>query len=460
MDHCAIEIVASYLLPNMLAPFFISHNISLKEQFRYNASKCDSCITISLKGIDRSEYYKIYSIFPNIILTGIAIQWIDHLFVTVNFKDLVPPEVYIRLKHIFNYSCNCGVASMNIAGLNPNLITIVFPVGHIEDISPLFACRNLKVIDMSFCFGIKDVNRLIIGQHKLRAFGYPRSCEPFSFPKKLKVLAMFSAMSYGRCRHWRTELPCPYIDTRCVNMETLSTSYLHSLELYSHTFVNIPLCENVKNLVLRKCKVSVNPDFFPRCANLSIIHVNSSYDMSFVVGLKSLCALTVGIDNIVFRLNACPLLNSFEKINECKSLKKLIFWGDTSMKCGHYIMETIGKCISLETLELNYITDECDVSKLNGLINLRTLTIHACWGKSFRFPDIGLCTIIVIGSYMEQIMICGKVKNVIIKNCPHLHDIVYEDDCTLFDAIYCGNIIFKKMAKKKSDETWWRKLIH
>lgn len=471
MDYSTICVVCTYLMPNELASFLFSNN-SMKMKFRYDASKCDPCITVSLGKIDRSQHDKYYSVFPNIILTGISILWLGFLFAPIYLTNVLPYPKYKYVRRIVSASCYCTVANINISGIGlfANLRAITFPTSHIEDILPLSSCRKLRTIDMSKCFDIKNVSQL--AQLRLKDFGFPRTCDScHEFPKKLKSFIMFYNGSDHHCKHlhWRQLLPRLYFNSEIIDMGTLVTSHLRSLHLRSRTFVNLPLCDKVTNLELMKCQINIDPDLLPSVMKLTLSRMNRSFDINFVANLKSLKWLLIGVDGNTLDFGYA-FLESFIKISECSGLKRLSFQGSVTERSRSYhsiIMDNIGKIISLESLRLEIMT-YCDIMKLHELTNLRTLMIYKCWWNgTFCFPDIGLTKIIVENCDVEKIIVYGKVRNVVLKKCDNLRIVQYEDDCTLFDLRDCGDVAFKRKEKKDGGKKsignamlrGWRKLV-
>lgn len=467
MTHTTLPIINTitlYLKSQELAPFFITHNIPFDTKFRFNASYYDPWIIVSPKLITRKLKQYFFTTFPSIIVTGIGVKWIGQIFIPVNFEQLLPYSQFKNIKHIVSHSCFCSIAVIDINHFSYlNIRSITFPKSHIISIEPLLQCKHLKHIGMRHCFGIKDVHK-IFNLPKLRVFGYPFIDTPILFPEqgkekgKLKILEMFyDDKEFSDCGHIANGLPSSSLFSMpIIEKESLLTTNLRVLHLYSHTFVDLPVCETVTNLKLYKCAISkkLEAHKFPSVTNISLILMNYSFDMSFVSALPSLHCLEFDCTNFNnFGDNtAITLFQSFEKIKNSTSLKKLVFCGSANKQ----IMKIIGNCVNLEFLTFNRLAYD-DFSHLVYLTKLRILSIHQGSNsiRKYHFPNFcsKLELIDLDNTYAQIIVIKCSVDRVVVKKCGLLKEIYYDGDGTLFDVGSRINYIkFSKIPLEQSRE--------
>lgn len=454
MNQFIIQTITSYLNPSLLAPFFITNNISFTTKFQYDTSSHinDPWITLSrtqnnqlpISYFDELTIHNNYqSIFSSIVLTGVCIDWIGNFQTCIHFKNILPTTQFKHIKRIYCKSCSCTMVTIDITGLisYPKLKSITFPISHILNAEQLLNCHKLKTIDMSQCVGQNNFPKL-----KLKKFGFPYIEHSTTFPSKVKSLKMLSTQ-IKKCAHSNELYTQILLTNKKINMCALDTSslrYLH-LNTFSHNFINFPICEKVIKLTLEgdTSYPPLDVKIFPSVVHLVLLNLHPMYCMHLVPKFKSLQKLTFNYNSIHGYYRGHIIIESFKYIEECKNLNTLNICGIIDAS----VLGIIGRCYNLTHLTidkiLHYETNTCHTMQLRNLIKLKSLKIHNdCTGTEHHcFGNEHLELLEIDTTAARRITIQHKVNRVVLRNCPKLQTVWYKNEDTIFDVDKSGKFI-------------------
>lgn len=426
MNPNTMAVIASYLPPNELGSFFITHSIPFTTSFIYDGSWFDKyAIYISLNGI---SYNWWISIFPSIIIIGISITLKGYLISLINLQHIIGD--FPNIRRIICSECNedtCVTLDISYVKNLTNLKTIKFPTSHILDIEPLTHCKSLRHLDMSKCFDIQ--NTCLISNHlyKIKKYGFPRTSDVPTFPPKLKELTMFSDMN-------------PKFHRNCgpIDMQNIPHRNMRKLKLYACEFVNFRQCNRIVHLSLFQSVVDNDTDEMLRCMpsiKFLAVHVGGLlYDVGFVTGLCNLKTMYILVTREKLMLNKQVFIQSMEQISKCVNLKYLML-DLNDQENMDVVLKSVWKCTGLKHLYLCNTVGSID--GLNKLSNLKLLSLNNVRNIYYNYKELCVPNIkcnslrVVNGSYY-RIIIHGQFDYVNVEKCDNLRNIDYCYKNTVF----------------------------
>ena len=441
LENHITTVVASYLKPKLLAPFFVRNNLAFSLGFKYDAYNCE----MTVRHLFRAIQY-----FPNIVLIGVnfelfgAKQLVD---VSENLKGvrkvrLIGKEICMD---VFNV---CKITHLDLHLQDERFVLDLEPFDSLE-VFKLFGDGCVTVHNISKCTKLKSVTiqdnvyecitdlgeleseevRTIVVD---RCVGWNRVVRLIKLRKL--VVEVFDGYENllglekcSRLHHVKMGGQTKICDIgvlgECVRLK--------KLDLESR--VGFGGLSKLRNIGLRELKIRVcdhcvggferlrvldmvcggaNVDFLVGCIGLRRIVLREC------VNLVDLGGIHEGVEEL--ELLRCEKIVDFSFLNKLWRLKKLMLEGCEIKNVGRLGIENLElvNCFNLESVEgmqrLKSIRLEgCKTLKCGGFTNivgLETLCLKDCWG-------------------VEELYVCEGLKKVDICSCGGLRRIIGLEKC-------------------------------
>lgn len=410
-----IRLIITYLDPLSLEPFFNLHKVDFRLSFKYDA--------YYFPRLTVQEFERIFRQFPNIKITGVAIN-ISKLKKITRYHHILKFDLngsFINIHKLRNHRIT-HLSLRSKKALTLNLEPFDNCMRHID----IMFCNLENIKGISFCTALKSFrasNYANISEltccPELRTLEL-RGCNNLDVLYKLNLRTLI----LNKC----TILNLP---TNCINLRTLDLTTCVILKLPTN-------CINLQKLILYDCHNLTNVNELSGCINLRTITISSCHNIENIDGLN-------GCDTLrILTLQCCNKLGSISKLSQNKKLQKIDIWWCKNLTG----VEDIIKFCSPQKIEISSCKKAIKINELINCSSLCEFEVVDCGKNKWEFTTN--CTkleIIRIDNYTEDF------RN--LTNCTTLKKLEIVDSNNLISLF---GLPYHHLKELKLD--WCRNLIN